>query len=394
MTDSKRWLLPDGIEELLPRQAEHIERLRREMLDLFHSWGYEMVMPPLVEYIDSLLIGRGDDLDLQTYKITDQNNGRLMGVRADITPQVARIDAHLLRRSVPARLCYVGDVLHTRQSGFGAGRAPIQVGAELYGHAGVESDVEIIHLMVETLTVTGIENIFVDLGHVGIFRAMAKASGLSAEQETLLFDALQRKAKPEIVDLLAAFDLSKTWQQLYIALVDMNGDVSILKDCMGLLAGVDAGITKALDELQKVADLLQMELPKLSIHFDFAELRGYHYKTGIVFAAFVPGHGQELARGGRYNEIGQVYGRSRPATGFSADLKTIMQYSVAAPYQVRAILAPMNSDENLKAEIKKLRDMGERVIVSLPGQEGDMAEVGCDRELVISSGCWQVRPIS
>jgi len=393
MTDSKRWILPDGIEELLPRQAEHIERLRREMLDLFHSWGYEMVMPPLVEYIDSLLIGRGDDLDLQTYKITDQNNGRLMGVRADITPQVARIDAHLLRRSAPARLCYVGDVLHTRQNGFGAGRAPIQVGAELYGHAGVESDVEIIHLMVEALTVTGIENIFVDLGHVGIFRAMAKASNLSESQETLLFDALQRKAKPEIVDLLKDFELSKKWRNLFIALVDLNGDVSTLEESMSVLTGVDAGVTKALDEIQKVAVLLQAELPNLAIHFDFAELRGYHYKTGIVFAAFVPGHGQEFARGGRYNEVGKVYGRSRPATGFSADLKTILQYSCVEPNQIQAILAPTNDDESLKAEIKVLRGKGERVIISLPGQSGDMSELGCDRQLVASNGSWVIQPL-
>lgn len=393
MTDSKRWLLPDGIEELLPQQAEHIERLRRQLLDVFHSWGYEMVMPPLVEYTESLLIGRGDDLDLQTYKIIDQINGRLMGVRADITPQVARIDAHLLRRKAPSRLCYVGDVLHTRQDGFSAGRAPIQVGAELYGHQGVESDVETIHLMVEALTASHVENIFVDLGHVGIFRALAEASALSTEQETLLFDALQRKAKPEITTLLDSFDIGQTWRDRYLALVDMNGDISLLNDMAESLAGIDAGVDAAIDELCKVAKLLQERLPSLAIHFDFAELRGYHYKTGIVFAAFVPGHGQEIARGGRYDDIGEVYGRSRAATGFSADLKTIMQYSKACPYQVRAILAPFDSDELLLAEIAQLRASGERVIMALPGHEDEMTEVGCDRKLIKIDGHWSVQPL-
>ena len=393
MTDSKRWLLPDGIEELLPRQAEHIERVRRQLLDLFHSWGYEMVMPPLVEYTDSLLIGRGDDLDLQTYKITDQINGRLMGVRADITPQVARIDAHLLRRKAPSRLCYVGDVLHTRQNGFSAGRAPIQMGAELYGHQGVESDVEIIHLMVEALTASRIENIFVDLGHVGIYRALAEASHLSEEQETLLFDALQRKAKPEISTLLESFDIEQAWRDRYLALVDMNGDVSLLEETAKSLAGVDAGVDAALDELCKVADLLKTRLPNLAIHFDFAELRGYHYKTGIVFAAFVPGHGQELARGGRYDDIGDVYGRSRPATGFSADLKMIVQYSAGSPYQIQAILAPFDYDESLQEEIGRLRAKGERVIMALPGHDGEMAEVGCDRQLIKRDGQWVVQAL-
>ena len=393
MTDSKRWLLPDGIEELLPRQAEHIERLRRQLLDLFHSWGYEMVMPPLVEYIESLLIGRGDDLDLQTYKITDQINGRLMGVRADITPQVARIDAHLLRRQAPSRLCYVGDVLHTQQDGFGAGRAPMQVGVELYGHAGLESDVEVIHLMVEALTASGIENIFVDLGHVGIFRAMAKAAALTNEQETLLFDALQRKAKPEMTELLASFEISAEWRSRFISLVDMNGDVSLLTETAASLNGVNVEISAALDELCRVAELLHERLPALTIHFDFAELRGYHYKTGIVFAAFIPGHGQELARGGRYDNVGDVYGRSRAATGFSADLKMIMQYSTASSYQVRAILAPSDHDADLQAEIKQLRNQGERVVMSLPGHEGEMSEVGCDRKLVNQDGRWVIQPL-
>ena len=393
MTDSKRWVLPDGIEELLPRQAENIERLRRQLLDLFHSWGYEMVMPPLVEYIESLLIGRGDDLDLQTYKITDQLNGRLMGVRADITPQVARIDAHLMRREAPSRLCYVGDVLHTRENGFAAGRAPIQLGAELYGHSGVESDVEIIHLMVETLAASGIEHLFIDLGHVGIFRSMAKASGLSEEQEALLFDALQRKAKPEIHSLLNDFEITSSWRNSFIDLVDMNGDVGSLESSAQKLEGLDDGLAQALSDIRLVASMLQERLPELAIHFDFAELRGYHYKTGIVFAAFVPGHGEELARGGRYDDIGAIYGRPRPATGFSANLKTIMQCSSSTPYEVKAILAPFDNDAQLAHEIAQLRSRGERVIMQLPNHTGNMAEVGCDRKLENLDGHWVVQPL-
>ncbi len=390
MIDNNRWLLPEGIEELLPPQAEHLERLRRQLLGLFHSWGYELVITPLVEYVGSLLIGRGDDLDLQTYKLTDQLNGRLMGVRADITPQVARIDAHHLKREVPTRLCYVGAVLHTRPEGFSATREPIQVGAELYGYPGIEGDVEVLHLMVETLITTGVENIHIDLGHVGILRGLATEAGLNGEQEAALFEAVQRKAKPDMMVLLAESGLGDKWCSLFMALVDLYGDETVLTEAQSVLRDAGSQVQGALEELRKVAAEARRRLPLTPLHYDLAELRGYQYKTGIVFAAFVPGHGQELARGGRYDEVGRVYGRARPATGFSTDLKTLIRVSAEEPYETHAILAPYQTDSALQAKIEQLRKAGERVISYLPGQRGDEREQGCDRKIVLREGEWEV----
>lgn len=391
MTDKNRWLLPEGIEEMLPKQAEHLERLRRQLIDLFHTWGYELVITPLVEYLESLLIGSGDDLDLQTFKLTDQLSGRLMGLRADITPQVARIDAHRLRRDAPTRLCYVGAVLHTRPDGFTSTRSPVQVGAELYGHAGIESDVEVLMLMVETLATTGITDIYLDLGHVSIFRGLARDAKLSHEQELTLFDALQRKAKPEIKAFLAQLPIQQEAQQMLVNLVDLNGGEEVLVNAREVLKGAGPSVHKALDELQSIAAAARRRCPQVPLHFDLAELRGYYYKTGLVFAAFVPGHGQEIARGGRYDQIGAVFGRARPATGFSADLKTLIALSADAPQPVRAILAPHTTDVGLEGQVQALRKQGERVIYALPGQAGTLTELGCDRILEKQSGNWVVK---
>lgn len=394
MSEHSRWLLPEGIEELLPQQAEHLERLRRQVLDLFHRWGYELVLTPLTEYIESLLIGRGDDLDLQTYKLIDQLSGRLMGVRADITPQVARIDSHHLKRQAPTRLCYVGPVLHTRPAGLAASREPIQVGAELYGHGGIESDIEIIHLMVETLRTTGVGNIHLDLGHVAIFRSLAQEAGLADKQEAMLFDAMQRKAKPEMSILLRDFKLNDAWRDIFLTLVDLNGSEKVLQEAGRLLRSCSGAVQDALARLGRIAAAVRRRLEGVPLHFDLAELRGYHYKTGIVFAAFAPGHGQELARGGRYDEVSGVYGKARPATGFSADLKTLIRLSGEAPYQVRAILAPYEDDSALDQVVGELRAKGERVVSALPGQSGTARELGCDRELKLVSGIWCVVPFA
>lgn len=393
MTDKNRWLLPEGIEEMLPKQAEHLERLRRQLIDLFHSWGYELVITPLVEYLESLLIGSGDDLDLQTFKLTDQLSGRLMGLRADITPQVARIDAHRIRRDAPTRLCYVGAVLHTRPTGFASTRSPVQVGAELYGHAGIESDLEVLHLMVETLVTTGITDIYLDLGHVSIFRDLARDAELSHEQELTLFDALQRKAKPEINALLAELPIGDQARKMLVSLVDLNGGEEVLANAREALKGAGAGVHRALDELQRVAAAVRRRYPQVPLHFDLAELRGYYYKTGLVFAAFASGHGQEIARGGRYDQIGAVFGRARPATGFSADLKTLIAIGADAPQPVRAILAPHVNDTDLEQQVQALRKQGERVIYALPGQAGTVAELGCDRILDKQSGQWRVKKL-
>ncbi len=390
---SNRWLLPEGIEEVLPQQARQLEAMRRSLLDLFQSWGYDLVMPPFIEYIDSLLTGTGNDLDLQTFKLTDQLTGRMMGVRADMTPQVARIDAHHLKSSAPTRLCYLGTVLHTRPGGFAGSRSLLQVGAELFGHAGIESDVEVLSLMVETLNQIGIENLYLDLGHVGIYRGLVDQVGLDSEQEAILFDALQRKAKPEITDLLNDWSLPKAIAQMLTKLTDLNGDDSVLSEARSVLKKASKPVQDALNNLQQIAALLQQRLPDLRLHYDLAELRGYHYHTGAVFAAYVPGHGQAIAQGGRYDGIGRAFGLSRPATGFSTDLR-ILAALTQQPNDVRtAIMAPANGDAELLSIVEELRAAGERVIFELPGQQGDAAMLGCDRQLVKNTQGWEVKQV-
>lgn len=395
MSNQDTWLLPEGIEELLPPQAAQLEQLRRKLLDCYRSWGYDFVMPPFVEYLESLLTGAGGDLELQTFKIIDPMTGRLLGVRADMTPQAARIDAHQLRRAAPVRLCYLGTVLHTRPEGFSGSRAPLQVGAELYGHGGIESDLEIIELTLETLALTDVRDPHVDLGHVGIFRGLARQAGLSEQTEARLFDALQRKAVPEIDDLLAEESLPGEVAAMLEGLANLNGGEEVFAEARQALAAAEPGVQAALGELESIARKLRERHPQLPLHFDLAELRGYKYQTGIVFAAFVPGHGQEVARGGRYDDIGRVFGRARPATGFSADLNTLVALSASAPAgQPQAgVLAPASDDAGLRAKVRELRAAGNRVVYALPGQAAKPREFGCDQELVQRDGAWCVVPV-
>lgn len=393
--NSDRWLLPEGIDELLPPQAAQQDHLRRKLLDLFQRWGYELVMPPLVEYLDSLLTGTGNDLDLQTFKLTDQASGRLLGVRADMTPQVARIDAHRLAdRAGPVRLCYHGTVLNTRGDGLGGSRSFNQIGVELYGHAGVESDSEMLCLMLETLQTAGVDEVFVDLGHVGIFRALSVAAGLSKMQEAQLFDALQRKAAPEIDDLLSAWELDADISASLKQLPWLNGGIDVLARARQCL-GDNAAIGEALDQLEQLAGFVSRQRPGVALHFDLAELRGYHYHTGVVFAAYVPGQGRAIAQGGRYDDIGSVFGRSRPATGFSANLNALMGLAGTRPAVSRGIFAPVarNAAEQatLLEKMAALRANGERVVAGLPGQSGGAAEAGCDRVLMAVDGQWVIQ---
>ena len=388
------WLLPEGIDELLPAQARALEDLRRALLDAYASWGYQMVVTPFIEFLDSLLTGTGRDLDLQTFKLTDQQSGRLLGVRADITPQAARIDAHRLRHEAPTRLCYMGSVLRTRGDGFSGSRSPMQIGAELYGHAGVESDVEIVCLTMETLRIAGLTNVYLDLGHVGIYRALAEAAGLDALQESELFEALQRKAGAEIDELVARFGVADPWRDMLLALAELNGDDEVLPRARAVLADAPASVAEAIDYIEAVATQLKQRLPQLPVHYDLAELRAYRYQSGVVFAAFVPGEGQEVARGGRYDEIGEVFGRARPATGFSADLKTLMRLGHAAPKPLAgAVLAPASDDPRLRERIETLRAAGTVVIQALPGQPGDPAEMGCAHRLQQQGDQWDVVPL-
>ncbi|MEJ2610382.1 MAG: ATP phosphoribosyltransferase regulatory subunit [Candidatus Thiodiazotropha sp.] len=387
--ENERWILPDGIDEVLPKEAGEIEKKRRELLDLYDSWGYEYVIPPFVEFLDSLLTGTGSDLDLNTFKLTDQMSGRMMGIRADITPQAARIDAHCIRSQTPTRLCYLGTVLHTRSDGFAGTRSPLQIGAELYGHGGVESDIEILRLMMKTLDKTGVQDVYLDLGHVGIFKGLAKQAGLNKQQESELFNALQRKALAEIETLLESFSIEPQHAEMLSRLGELNGD-DALNQARQSLKKASSSVIKALDYLQAMADQIAFWLPNVPVHFDLAELRGYHFHTGVVFAAFIPGSGKEIARGGRYDAIGSVFGRARPATGFNTDLKNLIR--VAQPLSEvttrPAVYAPVSNDPRLQSEIERLRANGYRVICALPGQIGEGAEMGCVKRLEWDAGQW------
>jgi len=395
MNPQDRWLLPEGVEEVLPPRAAALDRLRSELLDLYRCWGYDLVYPASIEFLESLLIGTGNDLDLMTFKLTDQLSGRLMGVRADMSTQVARIDAHQLRKEGPVRLCYSGTVLHTRGDDFGGSRSPMQIGAELYGHAGVESDLEVISLMLESLVLAGIDGLHLDLGHVGIYRGLARNAKLSVDQEATLFDALQRKAEPEIKALLDAWSLDAEEARMLISLARLDGGAEALVEADRLLGAAGSQIQEHLATLRRLAAELEHRYPDVSLHFDLAELRGYHYHTGLVFGAYIPGYGDVVARGGRYDNIGAVFGRGRPATGFSADLKTLLVLgrhdSGVAPI---AIFAPRSDDGSLTAAVDGLRARGERVIRELPGQTAQPEALGCDRCLVQHAGDWVVEPIA
>lgn len=389
----ERWLLPEGIEELLPEQAERLERLRCDLLALFGGWGYRLVIPPIIEHLESLLVGTGRDLELQTFKLTDQLTGRLLGVRADMTPQVARIDAHRLKSTAPTRLCYVGQVLLTRPQGFARTRSPFQVGAELYGHGGIDSDVEILQLMVETLKIAGLSQPHIDLGHVGVFRCLAREAQLDAGQEQVLFDALQRKAQPEIKAYLDGLAITPDYRRMLTALIKLNGNGSVLAEARETLRAAGNDVREALDNLEQIAELARRKMPDIALHFDLAELSGYHYQTGVVFAAFVPGHGQGIARGGRYDDIGRAFGGARPATGFSTDLETLIMLSPQQMAQHGSIFAPSVEDSALHDAIAGLRRQGQRVCMQLPEQSGTAKETGCDRILVQHDGKWIVKTL-
>ena len=368
MSLKERWLLPEGIDELMPQQAAQLEMLRRNLLDRLQSWGYQLVFPPLVEYLDSLLTGTGQALDLQTFKLTDQMSGRLLGIRADMTPQVARIAAHNLRdHDDVLRLCYIGNVLHTLPQGQGTSRNPIQLGAEIYGHAGPESDMEILQLMIEMLTTAGLNpELLLDIGHVGIYRGLAQDSGLSAEQEQDLFLVLQRKALPEIETLLTEYKLSTDHHSMLLALAELNGGSDVLQQAKQVLNKASQPVQQALETLQIVADLIATRLPNVVINFDLAELRGYHYHTGVVFAAYQTGSSNAIALGGRYDDIGKDFGHAQPATGFSLDLKAIANHFVSDGENKPVTSVEWSDDDAQKQKIEQLRSQGEVVIYQLP----------------------------
>jgi ATP phosphoribosyltransferase regulatory subunit len=392
MTYTNRWLLPEGIEELMPNEAARLEGIRRDLLDLFKAWGYQHVIPPLVEYIDTLLTGAGSELNLQTFKLTDQISGRTMGVRADMTPQVTRMVSHRFGGDAPVRLSYIGSILQAQGAKIQKSRSPMQVGAELYGCGDISADVEVIQLMLEMLAISGLQQIHLDLGHVNIFRGLSKQAGLSEDQESALFEVLQRKAFDETKELLSSFCLEQKWQDVFISLLSLNGDVSVLEKAKKQLSIGDESVQSALQDLQNIADELGRYYPSLPLYFDLAELRCYQYQTGVVFAAFTPGVGSEVARGGRYDNIGEVFGKAQPATGFSADLKVLSRLSTSVEQEKQdIILAPdssMDDGNDLYELIRNLRASGKTVIQELVGTAGQP-----DHSAVISKidGKWVVQ---
>ncbi len=366
MNRADRWVLPEGVEDLLPEQAERLEWLRRQLVDLFQRWGYRLVIPPLVEYLDSLLTGTAEDLDLQTLKVVDQRNGRLMGVRADMTPQVARIDAHRMQGEGINRLCYIGPVLLARGRALDPNRSPIQVGAELFGHRGPESDLEVMELMLAALETAGVGEVVLDLGHVGLFRALAEAAGFSTELEAAVFDALQRKAMAELEGLLQGEEPALC--SAILALADLVGGVEVIHRARTQLGAFGEGVMAALDELERVSQGLRARRPGLRLSLDLGELRGFHYHTGLVFAAYRVGDGRALALGGRYDHVGEVFGRARPATGFSMDLRQLVECSALSLSQSRPICAPWSDDPALHHHVQALRAQG-RTVVFVPAAQ-------------------------
>ncbi len=393
MTSVKRWLLPDGVEDILPSEAHELESLRRELLDLFESWGYELVIPPLIEFLDSLLVDASEDLDLHTFKVTDQVSGKMMGVRADITLQAARIDAHSMNREGQVRLCYADNVLHTKPRGIMTSRVPIRLGAELYGYAGTAADVELICLMAQTLRSAGIPGAQIVLGHVGIFKALVKEAELSAEAETQLFEAVQRKAYDEIDFLLEKYVKDSAAKRQFRELIRLSGDESVLVRALEAFADASEAVTAELKELTDIVDGVKRRLGESPLHFDLCELRGYEYHTGIVFAAYINEYGRAVAKGGRYDHIGKAFGRARPASGFDADLKVLSKLSRNEFARPTGILAPDFDEPSLALKVSDLRSQGEKVITLL-GTDNvaniDADAMRCDRRLIKRGVAWVV----
>ncbi|MBT2302852.1 ATP phosphoribosyltransferase regulatory subunit [Variovorax paradoxus] len=380
------WVLPDHIADVLPSEARHIEELRRQLLDTARGYGYELVMPPLLEHLESLLSGTGEALDLQTFKLVDQLSGRTMGLRADTTPQVARIDAHLLNRRGVARLCYCGPVVHTRPDRPHATREPLQFGAEIYGHAGLEADTEVLLLALDSLHAAGVQGpVIVDLADARIVRALFAGVPVDAAAIARVHAALAAKDTSTLRELTADFPAAS--REGLLALVQLYGDASVLEEADRVLPA-SAGVRAALTDLKQLAS----RLDGARVSFDLADLRGYAYYSGMRFGIYTDGASDALVRGGRYDEVGAVFGRNRPAVGFSLDVRELVGVLPARPLRA-AIRAPWSDGAGLGKTIAELRSQGETVVCVLPGHESEIDEFHCDRELVERNGQWTVQAI-
>ncbi|MDG9968687.1 ATP phosphoribosyltransferase regulatory subunit [Achromobacter mucicolens] len=382
------WLLPESLADVLPAEARRIEELRRELLDLYRTYGFELVAPPLVEYIDSLLSGTGSDLDLRTCKLIDQLSGRTLGVRADMTPQVTRIDAHLLNRAGVTRLCYCGNVLHARPSDLLSSRELLQIGAEIYGHAGFEADLEIIQLVLETVAIAGVRNPRLDLNHPGVLRAILKSDPAAAELAQDAIRLMRDKDVPGLGELAARAPgiRPETLKALQL-LPTLYGGQDVLKIARRDLPALP-GIAEALDALQVVVDAM----PNVSFSVDLADVGGYAYHSGVKFALYAEGWHDALVSGGRYDDVSHAFGRSRPATGFSLDLRKLAA-GLSPAERARAVRAPWGRAPALTEAVRRLRRSGEIVVQVLPGHEQDQDEFVCDRELALQDGVWTVKTL-
>ncbi|MCY4045748.1 MAG: ATP phosphoribosyltransferase regulatory subunit [Cellvibrionales bacterium] len=386
MKTLNRWLLPKGVEEILPKQAWLIKQYERSLLDLYHAWGYELVIPPLIEYQESLLAGLGQDVDLLSFKLTDQLSGRTLAVRSDMTPQAARIDAHSWAQKGVTRLCYSGTVLHTRPKNALASRTPIEIGAELYGDDSINSDLEVIQLMLASLRLTEKSTIHLDIGHVGIYRALVGELDLPENTESELFGAFDRKSEPEIDQILAPWQTTPVAQMLK-SLVGLNGGEAVLDQATNQLAHAPSQVLEALTTIKQTVEQLKANQPDLPIMIDLAELRGYQYHTGMVFSAYIEGIGHAVANGGRYDGIGALFGRDRPATGFTINVNSLVD-SIVSREEQASILAPgfLELDGDLQAVIARLRADGQRVIYQL----GEELPAHCTKKLSKQEGQWIV----
>lgn len=382
-----RWLLPEDIADVLPAEARKVETLRRAILDLYQSYGYELVTPPLLEFLDSLLTGTGADLNLQTFKLVDQLSGRTLGLRADITPQVARIDAHLLNRKGVTRLCYAGSVAHARTPVGSSAREELQLGAEIYGCATWEADFEAISVLLKTLNLAGLNRVYLDLSHAGVLEGILDGQNLGKDDIAAMYGLLQSKDSPRLAQWAQCLP-AKTAEAL-IALTELNGP------CTQVLTRAKSALPKhqcidnALAQLDKLAIAAAAFSQDVELSIDLADLRGYQYHSGVMFAAYVDKLPQPIARGGRYDHVGQAFGRSRPATGFSLDLLTLANLAPATQRK-SAIMAPWSADPVLSKAITELRNAGEVVIEVMPGDTVETAEYICDRELLKQANAWNV----
>ena len=387
-----RWLLPDGVEEILPADARKIEQARRQLLDTYRLWGYQLVIPPLLEFTDSLLTGVGNDLDLLTIKVTDQVSGRMMGLRSDMTPQTARIDAHNLAHNSINRLCYADHVIHAKPQSPQAVRTPFYSGVELFGEPGLAASVEVISLLLESLNDLIELPITLDLGHVDIYRALVEAAGFSTVQEAELFELLQTKAMSDIRAWVSTHVTDKTIATWLLILPNLSGDRSILVEAREQFANAPAKVLTAVDKLITVADIMQVRYPRANLYFDLSELRGYHYHTGIVFAAYAPGLGNAIANGGRYDSIGAAFGNPRQATGFSINLTATLPLlkKQATTY---GIYAPATDDQRQWQAIQALRRAGEIVVCGV-SEKLPTTDCLCDRTLILEDGEYKIKPLT